>query len=64
MIERSNMYQIMHTDLEQEMPQKFHENSKNGIHHYFKKSEKKKKHFKSSHFFTNPETKNPALSIC
>ena len=54
----------MHTDLEQEMPQKFHENSKNGIQHYFKKSEKKKKHFKSSHFFTNPETKNPALSIC
>ena len=45
MIERSNMYQIMHTELEQEMPQKCHENSKNVIHHYFKKSEKKEETF-------------------
>ena len=46
----------MHTELEQEMPQKCHENSKNVIHQYFKNS---KKGNILNHFFTNSETKNP-----
>ena len=35
----------MHTELEQKMPQKCNENSKNVIHHYFKKSKKKETFF-------------------